>query len=129
MRIAEFQRERLAKVIERLSKQLAAAKETDEKVWVLKTDVTFLTRINNQIALKCGEYSGHNLWRKAALNLKNRKGIEVMYILDDIEWEFLYLHELKFPIEKKSLENRLRYASNMLEVMDEVNRLSLSEKQ
>ena len=52
-----------------------------------------------------------------------------MYILDDIEWEFLYLHELEFPIEKKSLENRLRYASNMLEVMDEVNRLSLSEKQ
>ena len=88
MRIAEFQRERLAKVIERLSKQLAAAKETDEKVWVLKTDVTFLTRINNQIALKCGEDSEHNLWRKAALNLKNRKGIEVMYILDDIELEF-----------------------------------------
>ena len=129
MRIAEFQRERLAKVIERLSKQLAAAKETDEKVWVLKTDVKFLTTINNQIALKCGADSGHNLWRRAALNLKNRKGIEVMYILDDIEWEFLYLHELEFPIEKKSLENRLRYASNMLEVMDEVNRLSLSEKQ
>ena len=136
MIIDELQREKFEKVLKKLAEQLAAAKETDEELLILETDLEVLKTLNF-LALKCQSSADRqdDLWGKAVQNLKDRKGLEIIYILDEIPNYFLtpnYPFSIEetggLPIEKKALEQRLPLAWRVMEVIDEVIRLSLPEK-
>lgn len=130
MLIDELQREKFKKVLERLAEQLAAAKETDEELLILEADLEVLKTLNF-LALKCQSSADRqdDLWGKAVQNLKDRKGLEIIYMWEK-EPKYFYKIEKtdKTPIEKKELEQRLPLAWRVMEVIDEVIRLSLSEK-
>ena len=130
MIIDERQREKFEKVLKKLAEQLAAAKETDEELLILETDLEVLKTLNF-LALKCQSSADRqdDLWGKAVQNLKDRKGLEIIYILDDMPMDFYKIEETDgLPIEKKGLEERLTLAWRVMEVIDEVIRLSLPEK-
>ena len=130
MIIDERQREKFEKVLKKLAEQLAAAKETDEELLILEADLEVLKKLNS-LALKCLSPADRqdDLWGKAVQNLKDRKGLEIIYMWEKEPKYFYKLEETdKTPIEKKELEHRLPLAWRVMEVIDEVIRLSLPEK-